>query len=221
MRNRHGFPLRVQALRLPPHARDRLTALTIRLRASGADVAAAKVARGLCALALELASGRVGTATAAAFGIAASDPAAVRSAVNAFVLLLDTEPPTVPLPADVGATRPREGRRSRARRRLRLPLDVQALRLLEPAQADLDALARGAGVKPAEAMRGLCLLALELVSGAAGAEVADAMCIAAIDPTPAGSQRAIEALRALLDGPPTIPAPSVAEPPPPSTQRAA
>lgn len=214
MRNRYGSPLIPQGFRLTRHDRDRLTALAIRLRAAGANVTAATVARGLCLLALDLATGAVDVATAEACRLAARDPASARDAVNTFVFLLDVEPPTTPMSANARALHPRENLRNCARERSRPTLQTQALRLPQQARAEL---ADAAGVSATEAMRGLGTLALDLASGAAGAEIANAVLIAASDPTPEGIDDALRSFRSLLGG---GPAPLSEDRHPPSTQRA-
>ena len=107
------------------------------------------------------------------------------------------------------------------------PLSVlrpQALRLPQRACDHLKALVRelravDEGATAAKAMRGLCLLALELSTGSAGAKVAEAFRIVARDPTPAGECSALKAVCSLVDGePPTNPMPpaiDVAVPAPP------
>jgi hypothetical protein len=60
-------------------------------------------------------------------------------------------------------------------------------------------LAAGSVVTPAEAARGLCLLALDLALGFAGADAANAFRLAAIDPALHGVGRAVDAFVALLD----------------------
>lgn len=214
MRNRHASDLDSQGLRLTRHDRDRLTALAIRLRATGTAATAGTVARGLCLLALDLAMGAVDDATAEACRLAARDPASARNAVNTFVFLLDVEPPTRP----ISAPHAREGLRNCARARSRPTLQTQALRLPQQARQNLKALGAAAGVSATEAMRGLCTLALDLASGAAGQEIAGAVLSAASDPTPEGIGRALGRLHSLLGH---GPAPAWEDPPPPSTQRAA
>lgn len=217
MRNRYGSPLIPQGFRLTRHDRDRLTALAIRLRAAGANVTASTVVRGLCLLALDLATGAVDVATAEACRLAARDPASARDAVNTFVFLLDVEPPTTPMSANARALHPHENLRNCARERSRPTLQTQALRLPQQARAELEALADAAGVSATEAMRGLGALVLDLASGAAGAEIADAVLIAASDPTPEGIDDALRSFRSLLGG---RPAPRSEDRHPPSTQRA-
>ena len=214
--------LQQQALRLPQRARDRLAGLAHRLGASGAPVKVAEAARGICLLALELARGAAGGSAANAACIAASDPVqrSVRNALGAFITLLDTEPVTTPMERD----RERGEERARAGAALhhlptpeRRDLHTQALRLPEQARSDLAALAAalraaGASVTAAEAMRGLCLLALEIADGAAGPELSEAFEIAARDSTASGMCRALDAVRQLLDGVPS----TTPEPPPPT-----
>lgn len=77
---------------------------------------------------------------------------------------------------------------------LRLP--DSSLQRLHRLTADLQAL--GLNVTTGSIMRGLCLLALELARGAAGAHTAFAFHIAVCDPTSIGAYRALKAFRALL-----------------------
>lgn len=229
MSRRHGSELDTQALRLPQRARDRLAGLAIRLSASGPPVKAAEATRGLCLLTLDLARGAAGNDAADAVRIAASDPApaSVRNALGAIVALLDSEPSTTPMLDD-----PATGARSPMPTGRRRNLHSQALRLPQRARCDLEALTvelrvAGARVSAAEAIRGLCLLALEIADGGAGAEFSAAFCIAARDPTAQGQHRALEAVQRLLDGAPsTTPEPSPPTPRsgdslPPTTKRAA
>ena len=96
-------------------------------------------------------------------------------------------------------------------------LPNQALRLPGRARDELEALARelsvaGAEVSPTEAVRGLCLLAVELADGMAGPDFAAAVLVAARDSTQEGALRAVKALGPLLDGEPsTTPRPPTRE----------
>ena len=205
MNNGHGSELDTQALRLPQRARERLAALANRLSASGPPLKTAEATRGLCLITLDLACGAAGNGAAEAVRIAASDPApaSVRNALGAIAALVDSEPRTTPMRDDpaAGARFPRlTGRRRN--------LHNQALRLPHRARGDLKALtaecrAAGAHVSAAEAIRGLCSLALEIADGGAGDEFSAAFCIAARDPTAQGEQRALEAVQRLLDGAPS------------------
>jgi hypothetical protein len=83
-------------------------------------------------------------------------------------------------------------------------LQPQGLRISRRARDRLDALATellaaGFVVTPAAAARGLCLLALDLAFGAAGADAANAFRLAAIDPSAPAVGRAVYAFLALLD----------------------
>lgn len=224
MSRRHGSDLNPEALnpqslRIPEHACERLATFARRLSTPDAEVSAAEATRGICLLALHVALGAAGTDAAEAFRIAARDPAlpGVREGLNAFTSLLDGEPSTIPIRVDEGGPHARPGERAHRQQRARQPLRNQALRLPQPARDDLEALAKGlcaggANVKAGEVMRGLCLLALEIVEGAAGAEVANAFCVAAIDATSEGTRRAIRELQLLLDGEPsTMPDPPVGD----------
>ncbi len=77
---------------------------------------------------------------------------------------------------------------------LRLP--DSSLQRLQRLTADLQA--PGLNVTAGSITRGLCLLALELARGAAGAQAAFAFHIAMCDPTSIGAYRALKAFRALL-----------------------
>jgi hypothetical protein len=90
---RRGSDLNSQALRLSRRARDRISTLATELLAPGPVTTAAKAARGLCLLALDLARGLAGPEAARAFRLAASDPTApgVSRAVDAFLELLDVD----------------------------------------------------------------------------------------------------------------------------------
>jgi hypothetical protein len=212
--SRHGSDLDTQALRLTPYARDQLAALALRLSAGGPPVKAAEAARGLCVLTLELARGAAGNDAADAVRIAASDPApdSVLNALVALVTLLDFVPSTTPVLDDraVDARSPTGHRRA---------LNNQALRLPKPARCALEALtvelrAAGARVSAAGVIRGLCLLALEIAGGGAGAELSAAFCIAARNPTADGQHQAIEALQRLFDVAPS----TTRDPSPPTTR---
>ena len=206
MSRRHGSDLHSQGLRLPQHARERIARLAGELCAAGTPVAPAATTRGLCMLALCLARGAAGSVAADAFRAAASAHTKVGGALTSFVLLLDvgiTTTPTLGPPEHAPG-----GNRLRAQQKSRRCLRNQALRLPRSARDDLEALVRelsapGAEVSASEAARGLCLLAVELADGAAGAEVMDAFRIAARDPTAQGMQRAVDVLRPLLDGEPS------------------
>jgi hypothetical protein len=234
MSRRHGsdvdtHALDTQALRLPPHARDRLAGLAIRLSASGPPLTAAEAARGLCLLALDLARGAAGNDAADAVRIAARNPApaSVRNALGALVALLDGEPSTTPMLDD-----PAAGARSPVPTGRHRNLHSQALRLPPHARCDLEALivelgVAGARISAGKAIRGLCLLALEIADGGAGAEFSAAFCIAARDPTTDGQYQALKAVKRLLDGAPSTtpepspPTPRSGDPLPPTTKRAA
>jgi hypothetical protein len=231
---RHGSDLDTQALdtqalRLPPRARDQLAALAIRLSASGPPLTAAEAARGLCLLTLDLARGAAGNDAADAVRIAASGPApaSVRNALGTLVALLDGEPSTTPMLDD-----PAAGARSPAPTGRHRNLHSQALRLPPHARCDLEALtvelrAARPRASAGEVTRGLCLLALEIADGGAGAELSAAFCIAARDPTADGQHRALEAVQRLLDGAPSTtpeplpPTPRSRDTLPPTTKRAA
>jgi hypothetical protein len=222
MSAQHGSDLYPQALRLPQHARDRLARLAVHLGASGPQVKVAQVTRRLCLLALGLARGEAGHDVAAALRLAASDPAqaSVRNALAAIVTLLDSDASTMPVQSEPAANETRKAARPSTRRGHRRNLHTQALRLPQHARADLDALttelcAAGSVVSAAEAMRGLCLLALELAIGGAGAEFSAAFCVAARDPTAEGRQQALEAIRQLVNGVPS----TTPEPSPPTRRR--
>lgn len=219
-----GSELHSQGLRLPPHARERIARLASELSAAGARVTPGAATRGLCLLALSLARGAAGSAAAEAFRTAASAESKVRGAVAAFVLLLDVAITTKRTPADPEPTPARGGDHRHTPQQSCRGLPNQALRLPRDARDELDALVRelsapGGEVTPTEAVRGLCLLAVELADGAAGAEVMEAFRIAAADPTPQGTRRAVDALRLLLDGEPsTTPEPPVGDDTVPSTR---
>jgi len=214
---RRGSDLDPQGLRLPQHARERLARLADHLCATGTRVSAAEATRGLCLLAIELVRGGAGAAAAEAFRAAAGAPGNVRDALDAFVLFVDADVPTIRASADHECLLAEE--------RSDDDLVNQALRLPRRARDELDVLARelsaaGTRVTATKATRGLCLLAVELVDGAAGSEVAEAFGIAAGDPTPEGVHRAVEALGALLDGAPsTMPDPPIGDDTAPTTQR--
>jgi arginine repressor len=221
MSKRHGSDLHSQALRLPQRARERLSALAKELHAAGYDLTAAQVTRGLCLLALELTLGRAGTTVAGVFRLAASDPTApgVRSALDAFLWLLDVEPCTTPRFPDAHA-----GERASTSKRARRDLHNQALRLPQRVRDQLESLAAelrvaGADVTAGEVARGLCLLALEIVHDAAGTEIAEVFRIAASDPTAEGTRRALKAVQSLLDGvPSTMPDPPLLDDAAPTTR---
>jgi hypothetical protein len=199
MKSLHGSELGTQALRLPQHAREQLARLVTRLSAGNPPLTAAEVARGLCMLTLDLARGAAGNGVAEAVRIAARDPApaSVRYALCAIGALLDSEPKTTPLRDDpaAGARFPMPTPRPLYNQALRLP--HRALSYLKELTTALRA--AGAQVSAAEALRGLCLLALAIADGDAGDECSAAFCIAARDSTAQGQRRALEAVQRLLD----------------------
>jgi hypothetical protein len=151
----------------------------------------------------------------------------VGNALGAVVALLDCAASTTPMLDD-----PAAGARAPMPTGRRRNLQSQALRLPQRARDDLEALttelrAAGARVSAAEVMRGLCLLALEIADGGAGAEFSAAFCTAARDPTAQGQHRALEAVQRLLDGAPSTtpeplpPTPRSGDTLPPTTKRAA
>jgi hypothetical protein len=221
MGNRRGSDLCIQGLRLPKNERDRLAALASHLRAHGsapvAEARVAEIARGLCALALEIAHGASGRQVADAFRVAATFPNAVgvRTALSSVLALLGVDP-IAPVRAAAGAAARSQTKRTNSPRARSGALVNQALRLPHRARDQLRALVAelaGAGVDatPTGVMRGLCLLALELADGAAGADAEGAFRCAACDPTPEGMRRALEAIRQGLDGPTTMPDPPTTE----------
>jgi hypothetical protein len=166
--------------------------------------------------------------------LAAGDPAhaTVLRALGAIIPLLDSEASTMPMRSEPAANETRTAGRPSTPRGRRRNLHSQALRLPQHARVDLDALtselrAAGTYVSAAEAVRGLCLLALEIAIGGAGPDLATAFGVAARDPSAHGRHQALEAILQLVDGvPSTTPEPS---PPtrrpgdslPPTTKRAA
>ena len=210
MSKRPSSDLRQQALRLEPRAHELLSTLVNELHAAGDDVTAAEATRGLCMLALELAVGSAGDTIADVVCLAASEPTTpcVRRAVDALLWLLDLEPSTRP-------QRSKESIHERTFAPMRSGLDLsnQALRLPPRALDQLKSLAAelratGADTTAAKAARGLCLFGLDIIYAAPNTEVAKAFRIAAGDPTTEGTRRALEAIKALLDGvPSTVPDP--------------
>jgi hypothetical protein len=78
----------------------------------------------------------------------------------------------------------------------------------------------GARVSAAQATRGLCLLALEILNRAAGTDIANAFRVAASDPTAKGARAAFNAVQARLNGvPSTTPDPPSLDEPTPTTPR--
>lgn len=197
-----------QALRLPEHTRAYISDFAEKLHDAGCDVTAAQVARGLCRLALDLALGNAGVVVAGVFRLVAGCPTArhVRSAFGTLVWLCNVKPCTTPRFVDAPADVPPP-----ALKRTRQDLHNQALRLTRDMRARLEFLAteiKGAGVDvtAAEVTRGLCLLAVEILHGAADTHVAKAFRIAASDPTEEGARKALMAVQSLVDGdPPTGP----------------
>lgn len=222
MSKQPGSNLHAQALRLPKDARDRLTAVAEELDAAGFHVSAAEAARGLCLLALEIARGGGGATMADVFRLAASDPTApcVRSALDALLWFLDVDPITKPVLRAVPA-----GERTYAESLAGGELHNQALRVPRGVRDQLKTLAdelraAGARVTAAQATRGLCWLALEILDKAAGTGIANAFRLAASDPTTEGARTAFNAVQALLDGAPaTTPDPPSLEDPTPTTPR--
>jgi len=211
MSRHRGSDLHPQALRLPQRARASLFALAESLHTAGCDVTAGEAMRGLFLLALKLAGGSAGVTAADVFRLVARDPSApcLRSALESFLWLLDIEPHATPKFSSAPATTRAEERKT-ASKRCR-SLHSQALRLPKHVQVELESLAAelwlpGALVTVAHATRGLSLLAVEIVRGAAGPELADAFRLAASDPTVEGARRALRAVRLFLEGlPATIP----------------
>lgn len=205
-----GSDLRPQSLRLPQRARDRLSALAVELHAAGCEVTAGEVARGLCQLALDLALGSAGATAAEPFRLAARDPSApsVRCALDTFLWLIDVEPRTTPMFSNACAVE-----KTNASNQNGQELNNQALRLPQPVRDQLESMAAELQVAKVRvtagaAMRGLCLLALEIVYGVAGTEVAKAFRLAASDPSPEGARKALTAVQSLVDGvPSTMPDP--------------
>lgn len=207
MSRQRGSDLHPQALRLPQRARAGLFALAEELHAAGSDVTAGEAMRGLFLLALKIARGSAGVTAADVFCLAASNPSAscVRGALESFLWLLGIEPRTTPKFSSTPA--PRAEERKTASKRSRRSLHSQALHLPKHVQVELESLAaelwnRGAFVTVGQTTRGLCLLAVEIVHGAAGTELADAFRLAASDPTVEGARRALVAVRLFLEGSP-------------------
>lgn len=186
-------------LRLPVPSVQRLHRLNADLQASGLDVTAGSIMRGLCLLALELARDAAGARASFVVRIVVCDPTSIGAyrALKAFRSLLtaeDADPPTVPTrdAHDYELERPQEDLRG------------QALRLPPPAPEQIEELVRamcalGFDASRCSVARGLCMLALHLASGEAGADVARAVSVAINNPTVEGAQQAVELLRLLLE----------------------
>lgn len=217
-----GSDLHAQALRLPDDARDRLSAVADKLRAAGFPVSAAAVARGLCLLALEIARGSGGATMANVFRLTARNPTAngMRRALDTLLWMLDVEPITKPFVRAV-----RAGDRRDDESLAGGDLHNQALRVPKGVREQLETLAAelcaaGTRVTTAQATRGLCLLALEILHGTAGTALANAFRLAASDPTPEGARLALNAIHALFDGEPSMtPDPPSLDDPTPTTPR--
>ena len=214
MTKRHGSELHPQALRLEERTRVRLSALADELCTAGCEVTPAEATRGLCLLALDLALGRAGASLADVVRLAASDPTpqGVHHALDALLWLLDLEPCTTPKLSEAHAAE-----RSSASKPARPDLHNQAIRLPQHSRDELKSLATelraaGTNVKARKALRGLCLLALEIAFCAATKDLANAFRLAARNPTAEGVQRALEAVQSLLEGvPSTVPDPPILE----------
>lgn len=211
MTNLDGTNLRPQALRLEQRTRDSLSTLAKELSTADSEVTPAEATRGLCLLALELAVGRAGDTIADIFRLAASRPssACVHNALDALLWMLDLEPCTTPKSSEVRVV----GRRSSSKSS-RLTLRTQSLRMPQHTRDQLDSLASelraaGANATAAEAVRGLCLLALEVANSTPRTGVVEAFRLAAGDPSADGVHRALEAVQSVLDGvPSTVPEPT-------------
>lgn len=193
---------RQHGLRLPFPSLVRLHVLTHELRSMDIKVTTGAVARGLCLFALALLQGDAGPEAACAFRVVACDPTSIGAyrALKAFRALLVTEeeePSTKPMRGSYEIERPAEDLRSQA---LRLPNLTHAQ--IEETVHALRAL--GFDVSRGGVTRGLCMLALHLASGDAGAEIARVLSIAVANPTLDGARYAVEVIRPLLEQePPT------------------
>jgi hypothetical protein len=144
----------------------------------------------------------------------------MRRALDTLLWMLDVEPITKPFVRAV-----RAGDRRDDESLAGGELHNQALRVPKGVRKQLETLAAelcaaGTGVTTAQATRGLCLLALEILHGAAGTALANAFRVAASDPTPEGARAALNAVNALLDGEPSMtPDPPSLDDPIPTTPR--
>jgi hypothetical protein len=144
----------------------------------------------------------------------------MRRALDTLLWMLDVEPITKPF---VRAVRAGDRRYDESvsdgellNQALRVPKDVREQ--LETLAAEL--CAAGTRVTAAQATRGLCLLALEILHGAAGTALANTFRLAASDPTPEGARTALNAIHALVDGELSMtPDPPSVDDPTPTTPR--